>query len=78
MEQPSQILKRGVRVRTVDCFEKNATMGMIGGANLVAARKNGASGQVLDAVGGAGGDLYFVKHDDGAVAVYSYLEFDPE
>lgn len=79
MEQPRQILENGFRVKTVDVFEKNATMGMVGDPGYIAARKNGESGKIAGVVGGAGGDLYFVKHDvDGTVAVYCFNEFDPE
>lgn len=78
MKQPEHILERGFRVVTVDVFEKNATMGMIGGADLISARKNGEPGKIDGVVGGAGGDLYFVLHDDGARAVYAFTEFDPE
>lgn len=79
MKQPSRILGNGFRVVTVDVFEKNATMGMIGGPDYIAARKNGEPGEIAGVVGGAGGDLYFVKHDvDGSVGVYAFMEFDPE
>lgn len=78
MKQPDRILENGFRVVTVDVFEKNATMGMIGGRQYVEARKNGEPGVIAGVVGGAA-DLYFVKHDvDGSVGVYAFTEFDPE
>jgi len=43
--------------------------------NYIRARKAGAKGMYLSWVAGAGGDLWWIKHDDGdVVAVYMSTE----
>ncbi len=41
------------------------------------ARRLGAVGVVHSYVSGHGGDVWWVRHEDGSVAVYMFDEFEP-
>ena len=70
MKQPSEILSKGTRViirgkLDTPCYPMNLTD-----------RRPGASGTIAFTVGGFGGDVYRVDHEDGSFGAYCWSEFD--
>lgn len=53
------------------------TAGMLVAERFLAARECGAIGTCYGYVAGHGGDLHWVKHDDGAEACYLCSELSP-
>ena len=51
-----------------------STQGMLIGQRFLDARKEGAVGIVYGVVAGHGGDVLWVKHEDGAEAAYCFTE----
>ena len=68
-------VKPGLKVKT------NAKLGTTEGWSVerrhMRARRRNALGVVENYVPGHGGDVWFVKHEGGAVAVYGTDEFEP-
>ena len=72
-----QDVRPGLFVRTNDRVDDpGSTRGFLIKAKYVAARRAGAIGQVVQYVAGHGGDVWFVRHEDGSVAVYGFPEMD--
>jgi hypothetical protein len=63
----------GIRVQ-VTALARNGTDGMIVPDRVKYARRVHALGLLYRAVPGHGGDVWFVSHEDGTVAAYSYTE----
>lgn len=76
MEQPKYILSKGTRVKTHPKFGEDATRGMLISAKNLDVRRCNATGMVRGPVPGHGGDVYWVEHYDGIVAVYCFTEFE--
>lgn len=66
----------GERVVTKGKLE--STAGMIVNPSNLDNRRASAAGEVLGPVPGHGGDVWWVRHDDGAVAPYCYTEYERE
>jgi len=64
-------IEDGMRVKVT---KLESTRGMMIAAQYLAARKKGATGTVQGYVPGHGGDVWWVRHDDGSVAAYCYTE----
>jgi hypothetical protein len=69
MKQPEYLLNTGTRVRTHDHEFTCALPGV---------RRRNAVGKIKGVVGGMGGDVYWVDHDDGARGAYCFDEFELE
>lgn len=69
MEQPKYILDTGTRIRTHATLRHSDHFG---------ARHPDKPGKIAGVVGGMGGDVYHVDHDDGARAIYCFDEFERE
>lgn len=68
----NRLPKRGIRVKTI--IDENAcTDGFLVNDNNIKTRKNGV-GIFWDYVPGAGGDLWWIKHDDESVGAYCFDE----
>lgn len=77
MKQPKYILPVGTRIITHDELFNKPEFGLTATLHgLVVARKQGAKGSIWGVVGGAGGDLYWVDHEDGTRASYCFTEFE--
>ena len=79
MDEPREVLKPGTIIRTHDVL--GGTTGLLIKAEAIEARRSGATGIIGGYVAGHGGDIYWVKHDDGVVSAYGWREFnlvDPE
>lgn len=68
-------VKPGLRVTTGNL---ESTRGMLIVPDKIANRRAGAHGVIGGYVAGHGGDVWWVKHDDGAVAPYMFTELEPE
>lgn len=53
-----------------------STAGFIVDPKAIQARRVGAKGKILGYVPGHGGEVWWVKHSDGEVAVYFHKEFE--
>ncbi len=67
---------RGLLVRTKGVDK--STGGMLVPLKHLEARAEGVVGTVMNYVPGHGGDVWFVQHDTGEIAVYTFNEFEPE
>jgi len=65
----------GMRVK-VTCL--HSTRGMLIATEDLNRRRLNATGTVQGFVPGHGGDVWWVQHDTGEVAPYSFDEIDPE
>jgi|HubBroStandDraft_5_1064220.scaffolds.fasta_scaffold1300916_2 hypothetical protein len=74
MKVPEYILRIGTRV--VTHARLGSTRGFIVAQKLLEARRPSALGLIWGVVGGHGGDVYWVKHDDGTGAAYMSDEFE--
>ncbi len=72
MQQPDTVLSPGTRVYTAATLESAEGLWL----QHCDARRPEALGRIQGVVGGYGGDVYWVKHDDGSIAPYSFTEFD--
>jgi hypothetical protein len=71
VNQPGTILRNGTSVRTSEQLDDGR------GLPLQGHRKPGAPGTIAGVVGGFGGDVYWVRHDDdGSVGAYCFTEFE--
>ncbi len=66
MEQPAIILSDGVKIKTHDTLKHNFPY----------ARRTSATGAIDGVAGGYGGDVYWVRHEDGVSAPYCFDEFE--
>lgn len=74
MKEPEYILPNGTRVVTHEYL--GSTGGMLVAQKFLDARRPSALGLIWGIVGGHGGDVYWVKHDDGTGAAYMFDEFE--
>jgi hypothetical protein len=68
-------IETGLKVKT--SAELEDTRGMMVAQKHLDCRTPGITGTVEGLVGGHGGNIWWVKHDDGAVAAYCYTELEP-
>jgi hypothetical protein len=73
MNCPATFLKNGTRVRTHETL--GSMRGMMPTVEQLEARKPNVAGEIAGVAGG-GGDIYWVKHDDGVLAPYCWSEFE--
>jgi hypothetical protein len=66
-------VKQGMQV--VTAHELGDTRSMLIAERYLKARRPDANGMIQGFVPGHGGDVWWVRHDDGEVAAYSYTEF---
>jgi hypothetical protein len=76
MDEPKTILEKGTRIRTSKIL--GSSNGMCVRLEYIDNRRKDALGIIGGVVGGHGGDVYWVEHDDGKMAVYGWMEFDLE
>ncbi len=74
MKEPKVILENGTKVITLEAL--HPTGGLDLSSSVLALRKDGAKGVIHGVVGGHGGDVYWVKHEDGSVAPYGWWEME--
>jgi hypothetical protein len=74
VKEPEYILRNGTRVVTHDRL--GGTGGIFVAQKFLEARRPSALGLIWGVVGGHGGDVYWVKHDDGTGAAYMFDEFE--
>ncbi len=75
MNCPAKILTKGTRVRTHETLD--SMRGLMLTVEQMESRKTNVTGEVQGVAGG-GGDIYWVKHDDGERAPYCWSEFELE
>ena len=66
MNQPEYILETGTRVKTQETLTHNPP----------GTRHTNAAGSINGVVGGMGGDVYWVEHEDGTRGAYCFDEFE--
>lgn len=76
MKEPKYILQDGTKVITHVVL--HPTTGMLIAADKLANRRANTPGTVVGVVGGHGGDVYWVRHEDGTVAAYGWPEMELE
>lgn len=76
MKQPETVLQQGTKIKTHE--KLNEPHGMLLGANALENRAPSTVGSIMLPAPGHGGDVYFVKHDEGVVAAYCWDEFELE
>ncbi len=69
MKQPETILENGIQVRTHETLTHNDLPGI---------RRPNVCGNIARVMGGMGGDVYVVQHDDGMQGAYCFDEFELE
>lgn len=74
VEQPEYILNKGTRVKTH--AELETITGMMISYKYLVLRRTNDGGIIRGPVPGHGGDVYWVEHYDGVVAVYCFTEFE--
>lgn len=75
MHCPPTILPNGTPIRTHRTLD--AANGLPVHRDSLKARRSDAPGKIAGVVGGYGGDVYWVHHENGIdVAVYSFAEFE--
>ena len=77
MEEPQQVLCPGTKIITHE--DPSASVGCAGllvKPKYLEARRPNTKGEVAGFVPGHGGDVYWVRHEDGQVAVYGWWEFE--
>lgn len=74
MKQPASILANSTAVHTHP--ELGTTKGMVAMPTVLSNRRASASGTIHGIVPGHGGDVYWVRHDDGTTAPYHFDEFE--
>jgi hypothetical protein len=77
MDEPPHVLPNGVKIVT------NATPnGSLGSAGILVkkkyleARRPNMKGEIAGFVSGHGGDVYWVRHENGQIATYGWWEFE--
>jgi hypothetical protein len=73
LKKEKVVFAAGTRVRVTKLDD---TRGMRIAGKFLVTRKEGAVGTVYGCVGGHGGDVLWVKHEDGAEAAYCYTELE--
>lgn len=68
-------VKQGMRIKTN--AELGETAGMMVGKTYIHARKASTPGIVKGFVPGHGGDVWWIEHEAGNIAVYCFDEFEP-
>lgn len=68
-------IKIGLRVKVTELGD---TMGMSIKRGYLDVRAVGVKGTVVGYVPGHGGDVWWIKHDDGIVGAYAFDEFEKE
>lgn len=77
MEEPRYILNNGTKVVThLHCNGPVGATGILVKPYLLEARRPKAKGETCGIVPGHGGDVYWVRHEDGQVAAYGWWEFE--
>lgn len=68
----------GTRVVVANRNEDSHTGGFLVNPRHISARKPvGTNGVYKSWVPGAGGDLWWIEHEDGSVGAYAYTELEP-
>ncbi|MFA5413239.1 MAG: hypothetical protein WC348_01725 [Patescibacteria group bacterium] len=52
-----------------------STEGMAVKPKYLQARRLGARGKIMNYIAGHGGDCWWIRHDDGTIGGYGYMEF---
>lgn len=73
-EAPSYIFNNGTKIQIDPIL--GSTAGILVKQQYLDARKPGVAGTIKGWVGGHGGDIYWVEHEDGTIAVYGWAEFE--
>ena len=74
MQEPAEILSPGTKIVTDKVL--GSTAGIFVRPLYLEARRPNAKGTIKNWVAGHGGDVYWVEHEDGAIAVYGWMEFE--
>lgn len=74
MKQTKLVLLSGLRVKTASVL--GDTHGMLIEEKYLVARRSDVEGTIVGYVPGHGGDVYWVRHGNGDLAAYSFLEFE--
>ena len=74
MQEPAYILSPGTKIVTDKML--GSTAGIFVLPHYLAARRAGVKGVIRNWVAGHGGDIYWVEHEDGSIAVYGWMEFE--
>ena len=74
MNEPTYILDSGTKIVTDKRL--GSTSGIFVRPQYIEARRPSAKGVIKNWVAGHGGDIYWVEHEDGAIAVYGWMEFE--
>jgi hypothetical protein len=74
MECPSVILRNHTKVIIHDTIDKDP--GFLVKGHHLECRKSSISGIIWGYVPGHGGDVYWVKHEDGTIGAYCFTEFE--
>ncbi len=74
MESPTYILAPKTKIITHEKLD--STGGMFVAKQHLDARKPSTTGLIIGPIGGHGGDVYSVHHEDGSIACYCYTEFE--
>jgi len=75
MRLTENTIRPGIRVRVAFDY---GTGGMLIHQKYLDARRVGATGITGLYVPGHGGDIYWVKHDDGTIAAFGFMELEHE
>lgn len=74
MDQPEYILKNGTKIVTTTVDD--STSGMMISPKFLQNRRTDMIGTIWGIVPGHGGDVYWVKHDNGEECAYGWWEFE--
>lgn len=72
----AESVRNGMNVITAHAFKANATEGMSVHLRHLGARRTSTRGVTDGYVPGHGGEVWWVKHEDGSVGAYSYSELN--
>jgi len=75
VNQPSSILENGTWILTQSRLS-DVEVGTFLRAEYLLTRTPNVRGQICGVVGGTGGDIYWVQHEDGLKSAYGWWEFD--
>jgi len=78
MKEPNSILRDGTPIITNTDVKPIKQAGVLVKDKYIQTRKPGAPGTILGCVPGHGGDIYWVEHEEGNIAVYGWPEFELE
>lgn len=73
MDCPLKILPEGTKIRTHAALEQHSDFRI-----NYSSRRQDEIGTIKGCVGGMGGDVYWVRHEDGSSGAYCFTEFELE